>query len=250
MQLPNGATDPLRRWLARDPVGWAHVTHLAFGNPEEVAIHVDDPQRPRSVVVHHAGRNRLVVASERPEALVPVLEELPDGEYGLSSVDLAFVPALEEILDVELNTPVWLFRLDPDRFRPHAVVETEPVRAEDAPIIAEHWNPERDAVDYVRGRIREGITSAIYRGGEPVAWDMTHFETDTVVMLGFLHVREPWRGKGYAKTVTTANVRKVLARGKIPCAQVFQDNEVSLNLTESMGFVRVKQQAWGQARKG
>jgi RimJ/RimL family protein N-acetyltransferase len=116
-------------------------------------------------------------------------------------------------------------------------------------MIAAHWSPERDTTDYVRRRIEEGITSGLEVDGELVAWDMTHFETDRVVMLGFLHVKEAYRGQGYAKVVTTATAEKVFAKGKIAAAEVFEDNLPSLRLTEGMGFQRVKRQVWGDGVK-
>ncbi|MEE8232586.1 MAG: GNAT family N-acetyltransferase [Thermoplasmata archaeon] len=116
-------------------------------------------------------------------------------------------------------------------------------------MIAALWAPKRDRSAYVRRRIEEGITSGIEMDGELVAWDMTHFETESVVMLGFLHVKEAYRGRGYAKTATTATAEKVFAMGKVAAAEVFEDNQASLRLLEGMGFRRVKRQVWGDVAK-
>lgn len=231
-------------------MGHALVLHFAFGGTEERRIWVDDPDAPRSVAVHHPAAGRLALASDDPGSLVTLLEALPEGEYRLSAVDLGLVPTLERVLEVEMRTPVWLFRLREEDFRPTTVCDTEPVRAEDARLIARTWAPDRDALDYVQSRIEGGTTAGVYVDRKLVAWDLTHFETDRVAMLGFLHVLEPYRGRGYAKTVTTANCRAVFAKGKIPACHVHVDNEPSLGLTEGLGFRKVRQQAWGRAVKG
>lgn len=239
----------MRDWLERDPVGNAHVIYRAFFHPEPPEILVDDPSRPRAVAVFHRRGDRLTLAAEEAPRLTEVLRRLPPGKYHISSVDLDLVPAIRDVMDVDMEEPVWLFRLYKENFRPYKVRETHPVTVDHARMIAEHWWPEGDAHEYVRSRIQEGLTVGVYVDGELVAWDMTHFETDKVVMMGFLHVKEAYRGRGYAKTVTTAMCEMVFQRGKIPACQVYADNEASMKLTESMGFTRLKRQAWGDGIK-
>lgn len=237
----------LLAWLDAEPVRYAHVIQLLHSAESEV--HVDNDTRPRSVLVFHVEMGRIAAASEPPEALGNLLEALPAGEYLATSLELDLLPVLEARMEVTSHRPVWLFRMQKEDLRPFRGPETEPVKIADAPQIAKAWRPERDATDYVRHRIQEGISSGIYLDGTLVAWDMTHFETDKVVMLGFLHVMEAYRGRGYAKAVTTATVEKVFAKGKIPAAEVFQNNTPSMRLTEGMGFRRVRPGFWGEAFK-
>lgn len=230
-------------------MGNAQVIYRGFCCPERAEILVDYPSQPQAVVVLDREKGRLALASKNSSRAVELLERLPPGEYHISSVDLDLVPALEAVMDVEMEETVWLFRMERRDFRPHTVCKTQPVTIDDARMIAEHWWPEGNAYEYVRSRIEQGPTEGVYVDNDLVAWDMTHLETDKVVMLGFLHVKEPHRGKGYAKTVATAMCRRVFEMGKIPACQVFQDNEVSLRLTEAIGFRRVKRQAWGKGLK-
>jgi len=81
--------------------------------------------------------------------------------------------------------------------------------------------------------------------GEPVAWYLTHLETEHIVMLGFLYVLEEHRHKGYAKSLSCALIKQAFARGKIPACHVYTDNAPSIRLMESLGFHRVCTQAWG-----
>ncbi len=246
MELSPETARELRNWLEEDPVANAHLIYRGFYAPEESDVVVDNASRPRAVVIHQKDWNRLTLAAEDAPKAAALLESLPPKEYGFSSVDLELLPALREVADVETVEPVWLFKMDRSDFRPYKVCDTEPVRVEHSGLIAEQWEPERNAQEYVRSRIERGPSQAVYVNGDIVAWDMTHFETDKVVMLGFLHVMESYRGRGYAKTVCTAMCEGVFDQGKTPACQVFEDNEPSLRLTERMGFRKVKRQAWGR----
>ncbi|MFQ5553039.1 MAG: GNAT family N-acetyltransferase [Thermoplasmata archaeon] len=239
----------LRSWLERQPVRFAHAIHLFSFPPDETKIWIDEDKRPRAMLGVRPETERLVAAAEPPLALADLLEVLPSGAYRLTSLDVELVPYFEKAIKATFRTPVWVYQLGPEDLRPSREAETRPLEASEAPMIAALWSPERDASSYVRRRIEEGITSGIEVDGELVAWDMTHFETDRVVMLGFLHVREAHRGQGYAKTVTTATAEKVFAKGKMAAAEVFEDNLPSLRLTEGMGFRRVKRQVWGDGLK-
>jgi predicted GNAT family acetyltransferase len=223
--------------------------HLVSLPSDETRIWVDDDSRPRAVLGVRPETRALVAAADPPANIRGLLGHVPQGTYRFTSVDVEVIPHLENGLTATLGTPVWLYQMDSTDLRPTRVAETRPVRPSEASMIAGFWSPKRDRSAYVRRRIEEGITSGVEVDGELVAWDMTHFETDRVVMLGFLHVKEAHRGRGYAKTVTTATAEKVFANGKIAAAEVFEDNPASLRLTESMGFRRVRRQVWGDAVK-
>lgn len=248
MSLSEGELQKIRSWLNRDPAGNALVISRVFHGERAPEILYDDIDDLQAVVAFDKGRGRLVLTATDPSRLRQLLRGLPPGEYHFSAVDLDLVPVLEEVMEVDAEEPAWLFNMKREDFQPISVIDSEPVKVEHAEMIAENWLDE-DAVDYVRSRIEKGPTAGIYIDGELVAWDMTHLETDDVVMLGFLHVREPHRGKGYGKTVATAMLEKVFASGRMPVCHVFQDNQVSINLSEEMGFRRIKRQVWGKARR-
>ncbi len=246
MELTAGSP-ALKAWLDRDPVGNAYLIHRAFFQGGERRILVNNPARPRALVV--VGEERRLVAGGEGAALPALLDDLPAGKYHIAALDVDLLPALEKAMEVETETPAWLFRVEEGDLRPTRGRGTRSVRPEHARMIAERWLGGTEAEAYVRSRIEGGPTAGVYVDGELVAWDMTHLETDRAVMLGFLHVRRRHRGRGFAKTVTTAMCEEVFARGKVAGCHVFEDNEVSLRLTESMGFRRLKRQVWGRGRK-
>ncbi len=142
----------------------------------------------------------------------------------------------------------WLFQLDPEDFVDAEGEGVRPLDPEWAEMVAKLWEPGWEhAAWYVRARIEAGHAYAVYEDGKPVAWAFLHFETPEVSMMGFLHVLETHRRKGFARSVSSALVKDVLARGKIPALHVKTDNVPSLELTASLGFHRVKKQVWGDA---
>jgi len=145
------------------------------------------------------------------------------------------------------SRPAWLFSLEPADFRDlqaHAVLPIEPAWA---PTIARLWEPDWPSEAYVRGRIENGPTAGVYVGGELVAWAMTHFVTDRVAMLGFFHVLEAHRRKGYGKSAACALTTQVLRDGRVPALFVNADNAPSLHLVETIGFRRRARHVWGEA---
>jgi GNAT superfamily N-acetyltransferase len=142
----------------------------------------------------------------------------------------------------------WLFQLDPKDFVDHEGQSVRPLDPEFADMIGSVWDPEwKRAGPYVRSRIEAGHAYAVYEDGKPVAWAFLHFETPAVSMMGFLHVLEAYRRKGYARSVSSALIKDILVRGKIPALHVKTDNVASLEMTASLGFHRVKKQVWGEA---
>lgn len=73
-----------------------------------------------------------------------------------------------------------------------------------------------------------------------MAWGLTHDDGS----MGFLHVREEWRGLGLARAITAALVRRLLRLGIRPHLYIVRNNLPSIELSESMGFRRVESYSW------
>lgn len=85
---------------------------------------------------------------------------------------------------------------------------------------------------YTRDRIARGHSAAIFHGDEPVAWAITHDDG----AIGFLFVREEYRGRGYARDVTVAVARQLQELGKPAFVHIEPDNHKSLSLARKLGF--------------
>ena len=62
--------------------------------------------------------------------------------------------------------------------------------------------------------------------------------------LGFLHVIENARGKGYALSIAVSLIEEVRQKEKIPFAYIEKDNFRSINLVTKLGFVKLENRHW------
>lgn len=236
-------------WLNEAPVWNATLIHRVLFRPYR-EVYVDDPAHPQAVLTvdpaRRPGEWTGVALAGDPEAARSLLARVPSGPYFLFLGDATLeTPWRTEVGGVEGWRPARLQRLDSDGFVDLQDHEVAPLREEHASLVARRWSPDWDgAWEYVASRIREGLSFAVYEDGEPVAWNLTHFESDRVGMMGFLHVEEPHRGRGYAKAVGSALARAILAREKVPVLHVFEDNVPSLHLTARLGFRSLGVQVW------
>ncbi len=234
----------------RDPVRNAVAIHRTFHHPEFTLSFADALPEPKAVLALAPARSpeephQFAIHAVNLDATKAVLRAVPRGYCVYHVADELAFPAVRERIDVQWWGEAIYYRLDPDAFEDFSTPDVRPVEPRWAGLIAKIWAPEWPAEEYVRSRIEGGPTAGIYEDGELVAWNMTHLETGEVVLAGFLHVLEPYRGRGYGKTVGSALIKQILAKGKIPCCHVYVDNEVSIRLTESLGYRRVCLQAWG-----
>jgi len=141
----------------------------------------------------------------------------------------------------------WLFHLDPRDFVDRPDDRVRPLDPEWADRVANLWQPDWPAEPYVRRRIEDGPTAAIYVDGEPVAWALTHLVTDKAANIGMVHVLGDHRRRGLARAVVAAVSRDLFRLGKIPTLHAYADNRASLALFPTLGFRRVKRQVWADA---
>lgn len=242
--------EALRPFLHRDPVRNATVIHRAFHHPKYTFAFADGLPEPKAALAlapsDSADRlHQFALHAVDEAAARAVLSAVPTGTSVFHVADEIAFPAVRARLKVGWWGEAILFRMDRETFVDLQTHEVEPVRPADALKIAKLWAKDWDATEYVRSRIVNAPTAAIYEDDELVAWDMSHHETDDVMVLGFLHVMDGHRGKGYAKSVSCAMVKNAFGKGKVPTCHVFTDNEVSIRLMEAMGFRRVCNQTWG-----
>jgi RimJ/RimL family protein N-acetyltransferase len=243
--------EAVRPFLDAEPVENAVVWQRVFLDPDCREVYADRLP-PRAVLAvnppEHAGdATGIALHATDPGAARPLLAKVPPGPAFLHLTDPSLLDLLRPRIAEVKSRPAWLYRLDPKDFVDQQEHEVRAVDPRFAPMIARIWEPDWPSEGYVRSRIETGPSFGVYVDGDLVGWDMTHFETDRVVMMGFLHVLDAHRGKGYAKSMGSALVKSILAHGKIPACHVFTDNAASIRLTEGLGFRKVKMQIWGDA---
>jgi len=242
--------ETIRSVVERDPVETSFLSYWVFHQlARDVYV---DGLPPRAVLsISHATPPitfRLAsLAAADPGSAEVVLEAVTPGPSFVFLSDLDLVDSFRQHADIERLRPAWLYRLDHDGFVDVQRHEVRPVDPSWAPMIAPLWDSDWDSTNYVRTRLEQGPALGIYDGDELVAWYATHLETDRVVIMGFLHVLDAYRGRGYARSLSCALAKEIFRRGKTPACHVYEDNAPSLRLMDSLGLRRVKRQAFAEA---
>jgi GNAT superfamily N-acetyltransferase len=236
--------------LFRDPLRNATVIHRTFHHPDFTLAFADRTSDPRAVLAlkasdHPHAPHQFALHATDAVAAREVLSAVPPGFAIYHVADELAFPSVHQRLKVGWWGEAYYYALDAQNFRDVQEHEVAPLDPRHAETIAKIWSPEWPATGYVRSRIEEGLSAAIYVDGELVAWYLTHLETEHVVMLGFLNVLEAHRRKGFARSLSCALIKQALARGKTPACHVYTDNIPSIRLMESLGFRRLCTQAWG-----
>ncbi|MGQ0798325.1 MAG: GNAT family N-acetyltransferase [Methanobacteriota archaeon] len=249
--IPVADRGVLRAFLTAEPVATAVVWDRVFQQPRYREV-VADAVPPQAVLAlsrsrRDGGPTGIAVHATRETAARDVVSAIPTGAAFFHATDEALVDVLKERSDRIEARPAWLFTLDPTDFVDRQAHDVRRVTSDAAPVIARHWEPDWPSERYVRSRIEEGPTAGVYFDGDLVAWAMTHFVTDRVAMLGFFHVLEEHRRKGYGTSAACALTKEVFRLGKTPALHVYVTNTPSLDLVERIGFRRVKRQVWGDA---
>ncbi|HYT17277.1 MAG TPA: GNAT family N-acetyltransferase [Thermoplasmata archaeon] len=242
--------DAVMRFLDADPVGTAFVWERGLRpDAPTTAFSIGSPPRAVLGIVRPAwadGACGVAMHAERPDDAGELLAALPRGPVFAHLTDEWMAPLAESCAEqLDLNR-FWLFRLDKRDFVDHETAGIRSLGPEWASLVAEHWSPGWDATAYIRSRMDAGPALAIFDGGTPVAWVLTHVESPTVSVIGFIHVLDPYRRRGYALSVTSAIVKDVLRRGKIPALHVQTENTASLDLVRNLGFRRLRRQLFGE----
>ena len=179
-----------------------------------------------------------------PAAAKSVLSPMPSGPAFFFFTETWMLDLARERAALDHTRPSWLFQLRREDFLDEQEHEVRPVGIEWAGQIAKWWDPENPTEPYVRSRLENGLSAGIYDEDRLVAWYATHVETDKVVIMGFLHVLDEYRRKGYARSLSCALSKEIFRRGKIPACHVYMDNEPSIRLMESLRLRKGKQQVF------
>jgi ribosomal protein S18 acetylase RimI-like enzyme len=240
----------VRPFLFREPLRNATVIHRTFQHPDFTLAFADRLPDPSAVLAlkasdHPEAPHQFAMHAMDPTAARHVLSAVPPGFAIFHVADELAFPAVHGRLRVGWWGEAIYYAMEANDFRDVQKHDTAPLDPIYAEKVAKIWAPDWPATGYIRSRIVDGLSAAIYVDGEPVAWYLTHLETDDVVMLGFLHVLDEHRRKGYARSLSCALIREAFAKSKTPACHVYKDNEPSIRLMESLGFHRVCTQAWG-----
>jgi 8-oxo-dGTP diphosphatase len=100
------------------------------------------------------------------------------------------------------------------------------------------------SLDYIVERIQNGLSSCIRVNGVLASWALTHDDGS----LGFLQVMDNFKRQGYGISTTISLAQKVIDRGKIPFANIEEDNLNAINLVNKIGFKMDRKITWLKLR--
>jgi hypothetical protein len=219
--------------------------HHAGGRPRRVFL--DDPDRPTGMLVIGEWVKIHARTAEALERLLPALEGFT--ELSVSAVEPWVLERLALDWRLTWETPCWLWYLEPGELQgPPNLHPTAPLRPEHAALVNSHWeHGDEGTVDYIRWRIEDGPSFAVYEQREPVSWGLTHWDG----ALGPLFTLPHARGRGYGACITWQLTVEVLARGETPYLFTLQQNLPPQRLARRFGFRQGGDARWfGAVRQG
>jgi len=88
------------------------------------------------------------------------------------------------------------------------------------------------SVEYIEERLNRGISVGIMHDKQLVAWGLTHDDDS----LGFLHVLEEYRKKGYGKAILLDLIHQKRNEGKPVFGNIEPENSRSIGLVSRLDF--------------
>lgn len=190
-----------------------------------------DPRRTQ-LTLHHGAQHRadgfVVVAQTGADLFRPlVILHAPSQETARSLlrsalqpnrpyhliVPVTLAPAVRDTLEITRSSLTHVYRLDPTRFEPVINVLVQ-------------------RVDRPEGTLRFQIESQ----GEVMAMAGTNWRSPAFAEI-FVYVHPRGRGRGWGKSVVSACTAALLDERVRPLYAVEEDNEASVRIAESLGFV-------------
>ncbi|MEI6530669.1 MAG: GNAT family N-acetyltransferase [bacterium] len=240
-------TDPrLRRLLDEERIPTVMIRgELDLACEKSRRIFLDDPDYPSGVLVIG---DWVKIHARYPEALehlLPALEGM--NEISVSAVNPWIRDRLAQEWALSWETRCWLWYLESSELViPSPLHSPQPLRPEHAALVNRHWeHGDENSVEYVRWRIREGPSFAVFQEGEPVSWCLVHGDE----AMGPAFTLPQARHKGYATSITVALVQDLLGRGRIPYLNTLQENMAPQRLADRLGFRRWGDVCWLGAKR-
>lgn len=186
-------------------------------------------------------RDWVYILSESRDELLELTESLTNQDNNFALVEAWMVPLLARGRQVKWQMASLRLQLPQGASLPPLGATPVRLLPEHADAIYRLWPYAGiTTLAYTRDRIARGHSAAIFHGDEPVAWAITHDDG----AIGFLFVREEYRGRGYAQDVTVAIARQLQELGKPAFVHIEPDNEKSLSLARKLGFVEKGTVMW------
>jgi 8-oxo-dGTP diphosphatase len=186
-------------------------------------------------------REWIYFSSSKEEELKILKSKLTEKDKNFGAIEEWMLPILTEGKEILWELPTVQYYLPENIAIPNPEIETTSLSTKDAQTVYENSDyKDFIDIDYIKDQINKNVSAGIYENGKLVAWGLIQDDG----ALGYLHVLDEYRRKGYGYQVTLALIEKVRKTGKLPFACIVEDNQKSINLVEKLGFIKDKKVHW------
>lgn len=232
--IPDNALELLKN----DPIQNANILNFIADNP------ITDFRREGSSILVKgiSDREWIYISSSDENEYAALLTRLPDNDLNFAVVEDWQIPFIQSkaACKIELTTIKY--------YLPVSIVLPQvnnsnlfPLSIEFAEYIyRNNIYKEFTSIEYIKERLTKGISCGILHDNKLIAWAITHDDG----ALGFLHVLDQYRGKGFAIEIVNFMVAKVREKNRIPFAQIEEHNTKSISLVKKLGFKDFKRVHW------
>jgi len=225
-------------FLKQDEIKNMNMLYFMENNPTHSFERVED-----SVVLRGESDHQWVyISSPNEQELTTVVKTLTENDRFFAVIEDWMLPILttNKTLVWQLST-MKLVLPEQVTFPQMSQSHITPLSVNDAQYLYEHSMYQgMTSPDYIRERIQHGLGAGIHESGKLVAWAMTHDDS----AIGFLHVLEAYRRKGYGYELTVYLIHQLRQQGKIPFVHIEETNLKSIHLAMKLGFRKDRRVHW------
>lgn len=185
--------------------------------------------------------NWVYISSESLQEFQKLIQGLDEEDTCFAVLEDWMLPAIAGDREIRSRLTSMKLVFDETVPLPDSRHDCVPLVVSDASHIYENSKyKEYTSIEYIEERIVKGVGYGIREEGKLVAWALTHDDG----AMGFLHVLEEYRERGYARDVSVAMIRRLLEMGEVPYVHIEEDNERSMNLSLKTGFRKDRRVHW------
>lgn len=200
-------------------------------------------QSGRSLLARFNGA--VYISCQDASDLTCLLASLTEKDTFFAALDPDLAPAVKTAkgIDPDYEALLGKYILPIEAPLPLQRNKIEPLPPEYAALVDKHWtlsSHDEGSLDYVRSRLMNGPTAAVFKGNRPIGWCATHSDHAP----GFIYVEEEYRNQGIAADLTISIIQQQRALGYPTYISIADSNEKSRAVARKLGFKKIGYLLW------
>lgn len=185
------------------------------------------------------------ISCNYPSDLPYLLASLTEMDTFFAALDPELAPAVKAAKGIEPDYEALLgkYILPLDSPLPPQRNSIVPLPPEYAPLVDKHWtlsSHDEGSLDYVRSRLINGPTAAVFNLNRPIGWCATHSDHAP----GFIYVEEEYRNQGIAADLTISIIQQQRALGYPSYISIADSNMKSQAVARKLRFKKAGYLLW------